>query len=101
MPDGGHELISADHVLAVSNDMHQKVEHFGFARHQARCAIELATVRIQPVVFEQIEQLATPRLLPGVSPTHPEPRKNEDGPKEQLSARPLNRSSSYPRLPGA
>ena len=60
VPDGGDEVILADHMLAVPNDPHEKVENLGFNRYLPRCAMELATVCIQLKIFKHIEQLATP-----------------------------------------
>src|SRR5262249_32880143 len=50
----------------VSNHIRQKVENFGFDGYRARCAIELTTISIQSIIFEQIEQLAPHAAVPPI-----------------------------------
>src|SRR4029079_14720658 len=57
MPDGGDEVLLADDALAVFNHIREKVKDLGLERYQARSAMQLATISIQSIIFEPVEQV--------------------------------------------
>jgi hypothetical protein len=65
-PDGGNQVISADHPVAVADKVFEDVEDLGLNGDEAGIPTQLAPICIQSEIREDIQQFAAPNW--------PEPR---------------------------
>ena len=64
IPDRSNEIVLADHTLAVSDQIREKIKDLRLHGHESSPAAELTAAGIESIVFEEIKQLANFRADP-------------------------------------
>jgi hypothetical protein len=63
LPDGGEEIVAADHAVPSPNEKFQQVEDLRLDCNETMTAAQLAPIGIKDKIFEPIEQNREPRWL--------------------------------------
>jgi hypothetical protein len=86
VPDRGDKIVPADDPFAVVDQVFQKVENQRFDGDQAATAPQLASVGVESIVLEQVEQgsLPQPACLPPATLVHPGQRKKQGLRKDKV-----------------
>ena len=73
LPDGGDEVVLADHALAMLDQVDQEIEHLRLERNQIAAAPEFAPVRVEGISLKEICQISSPPGRAGAGRTSSQP----------------------------
>jgi hypothetical protein len=62
-PDRSQQIVLAEHPIAVSDEEFQEIENLRFDRQQRGPSAQLAPLRVENVIFEQIQQFNCSRRM--------------------------------------
>jgi hypothetical protein len=60
MPDRRQQVVLADDAITLPNQVNQEIENLGLDRHQVRSPPQLAAIRVERTILEQIAQNSIP-----------------------------------------
>jgi hypothetical protein len=69
VPDGGDEVVLADHALAVGDQVSEHIEHLRRNGNRVHPATQLSPVGVEHAILEEITQAAVP--ISGIGPCGP------------------------------
>ncbi len=56
MPDRGQKVVLADHAITMADQVKKEIENLGLDGHQVCSPPQLAAIRVERTVIEEIEQ---------------------------------------------
>ena len=62
-PDGCDQIIPADHMVAVPDQIVQEIENLRFHRHCRGASPKFSPLRVERKIFKQIQHLGSPAVI--------------------------------------